>query len=121
MVSGGDYLHTFVSSGVGSVTVTGIGTTTATGATYDASTGDLVLTIVGHGATTGNTIGIATGGIVFTCSMDDNGTNHPYPRSTDPLAGYGTTDISSVTDDTITINVGTSKTCLLYTSDAADE
>ena len=110
VVSGGDYLHTFVSSGVGSVTVTGIGTTTATGATYDASTGDLVLTIVGHGATTGNTIGIATGGIVFTCSMDDNGTNHPYPRSTDPLAGYGTTDISSVTDDTITINVGTSKT-----------
>jgi len=110
VVSGGDYLHTFVSSGVGSVSVTGIGTTTATDATYDAGTGDLVLTIVGHGATTGNTIGIDTGGIVFTCSMDNDGSNHAYPRSTDPLAGYGVTDITSTTDDTITINVGTSAT-----------
>ena len=79
VISGGDYNHTFVSSGVGSVSVTGVGTTTATDATYNAATGNLVLTIPSHGLSDSNTIGIATGGIVFTCSMDSHTSNHPLP------------------------------------------
>ena len=71
VVAGGNYTHTFVSAGVGSVTVTGIGTTTATDATYDATTGDLVLTIPSHPYSTSDTVGIAQlNSIVFTCAMD---------------------------------------------------
>ena len=118
VISGGDYNHTFVSSGVGSVSVTGVGTTTATNATYDAGTGNLVLTIPSHGLSDSNTIGIATGGIVFTCSMDSHTSNHPYPRSTDPIAGI-TTAITGYTENTITVYVGTSATVTHNVSDAS--
>ena len=118
VISGGDYNHTFVSSGIGSVSVTGIGTTTATDATYNASTGNLVLTIPSHGLSDSDTIGIATGGIVFTCSMDSHTSNHPYPRSTDPIAGI-TTAITDYTTNTITVYVGTSATVTHNVSDAS--
>ena len=118
VISGGDYNHTFVSSGIGSISVTGIGTTTATDATYNASTGNLVLTIPSHGLSDSNTIGIDTGGIVFTCSMDSHTSNHPYPRSTDPIAGI-TTAITGYTDNTITVYVGTSATVTHNVSDAS--
>ena len=39
--------------------------------------------------------------------MDANRTEHTYPRTSDPVAGIGTT-ISSVTTDTISLNVGIS-------------
>ena len=118
VISGGDYNHTFVSSGIGSVSVTGIGTTTATDATYNASTGNLVLTIPSHGLSDSDTIGIATGGIVFTCSMDSHTSNHSYPRSTDPIAGI-TTAITEYTTNTITVYVGTSATVTHNVSDAS--
>ena len=118
VISGGDYNHTFVSSGIGSISVTGIGTTTATDATYNASTGNLVLTIPSHGLSDSDTIGIATGGIVFTCSMDSHTSNHPYPRSTDPIAGI-TTAITDYTTNTITVYVGTSATVTHNVSDAS--
>ena len=38
IISGGDYNHTFSSATAGGVTITGIGTTTPTAATYDAAT-----------------------------------------------------------------------------------
>ena len=118
VISGGDYNHTFVSSGIGSVSVTGIGTTTATDATYNAATGNLVLTIPSHGLSDSDTIGIATGGIVFTCSMDSHTSNHAYPRSTDPIAGI-TTAITGYTENTITVYVGTSATVTHNVSDAS--
>ncbi len=107
LITGGNYSHTFVSAGVGSITVVGVGTTTATDATYDPSTGDLVLTIVGINtiATTSNSVGIATSSITFTCAMDDYATNHSYPRPTDP-AHNTDLPITSITADTITVNVG---------------
>ena len=115
IISGGDYDHTFVSSGVGSITVSpGIGTTTATDATYDATTGDMVLTIPNHGATTSSTVGIITGALTFTCSMDGNATNKSYPRTTDPIHNDTSVAITGVTGDTITINVGVS-TIVKYT------
>ena len=116
IISGGDYDHTFVSSGVGSITVAspGIGTTTATDATYDASTGDLVLTIPNHGATTDSVVGIVTGALTFTCSMDGNASEKTYPRTTDPIHNDTNIAVTAVTGDTITINVGMS-TIVKYT------
>ena len=107
VVAGGDYPHTFVSAVEGSVTVTGIGTTTPTDATYSGSTGELVLTIPGHSYTTSNTVGIATGTIGFTCGMDGDSTTTFYPKSTDPIAGI-VTGITTTTANTITLFVGIS-------------
>ena len=98
--------HKFVSAGTGSITATGIGTTTATDATYDPLTGSLVLTIVGHGLDTDNTIGIDTGSLVFTCAQDNYVSQHPYPRATDPIANAMPISIGSTTVNTITVNVG---------------
>ena len=84
VISGGDYPHTFVSAGVGSIFVGSVDsgvTTTATYATYDGGTGELVLTVVGHGLESGNLVGFDTGSLVFTCGMDSNSDDKTYPRS----------------------------------------
>ena len=80
---GARYAHTFVSSGIGSVTVTspGVGAVTPTNAVYNEETGALVLTLpAGHNATNSSTVGIVTSGLTFTCSRDDHRTEHSYPR-----------------------------------------
>jgi hypothetical protein len=112
-----EYDHKFVSAGVNSITDNTGGTHTATDATYNSRTGDLVLTIVNHGLTIANTIGIATEGLVFTCSKDDHATNHPYPRAVsktklrrgesggDPIHNQQVT-IAATTLNTIQIGVG---------------
>ncbi|MFL0774193.1 MAG: beta strand repeat-containing protein, partial [Prochlorococcus sp.] len=118
VIAGGNYTHTFVSVGVGTITVTGIGSTTPTDATYTASTGDLVLTVgSGHTFTTSDTVGIGTSALIFTCSMDNNATNHNYPRSTDPVIGVNTA-ITAITDSTITVNVGAADTVYYDISNA---
>ncbi len=117
LVSGGNYLHSFSSAVTGGVTITGVGTTTPTNATYDPETGDLVMTISNHGGVVGGTVGIATGGISFTCSMDGYDSVHAYPRQSDPI-GETTTAITAVTGDTVTINVGVS-TLVKFTPSAA--
>ena len=118
LIGGGNYTHNFVSAGVGSITVVGVGTTTATDATYNPSTGDLVLTIEGGtSATTSNTVGIATSSITFTCAMDDYDTEHSYPRETDPA--YNTDlAITDVSGNKITVNVGTTTENKLEVTDA---
>ena len=118
IISGGDYNHTFSSATAGGVTITGIGTTTPTAATYDAATGDMVLTINNHGAVTGTAVSFATGAITFTCGMDGYATTHPYPRATDPVVGMGSTAITATTGNTITVNVGTSATVTHDVTDA---
>ena len=118
VISGGNYLHTFDSVGVTSITVTGIGSTVPTDATYDPSTGDLVLTVgSGHTYTTSNTVSLGTSSLVFTCALDDDSTTHSYPRATDPVAGVSTA-ITSITDETITVNVGTSASVFFDVYDA---
>ena len=62
-------------------------TFTATNATYDPTTGDLVLTVGQHGLGVGRGIVIADQSLVFTCAQDSNTTIHAYPRSTDPASG----------------------------------
>ena len=54
-----------------------------------------------------NMVGIATGAVTFTCSKDNYSSNHPYPRTTDPVHN-ATLGIEAVTSDTITVNVGVS-------------
>ena len=120
VVTGGNYTHTFVSAVGGGVTVTGIGTTTPTAASYDASTGDLVLTVgAGHTYTTDDTVGFSTNAIVFTCSLDSNTSAHAYPRSSDPITGMGVTAITGVGSSTITVNVGSSPLSYYNVSDAS--
>ena len=99
------YRHKFVSAGINSITDDANVNYTATNAKYTSRSGVLVLTIPNHGLTVSNTVGIDTGSIVFTCSKDNFKTEHPYPRSTDPVAGIQTA-ITSVTTNTITVNVG---------------
>ena len=76
-----------------------------TNATYDAATGLMVLTIGAHTLTAGTSIKIAANSLTFTCSQDGNASQHTYPRSGDPA--YDTAvNISAVTANTITVNVG---------------
>ena len=85
-----------------------------TNATYDNSTGVLVLTIGSHSLTAGTSIKIANNSLSFTCANDNNTSVKTYPRPSDPY--YDTAiNIDSVGTNTITLNVGTN-TCLLYTS-----
>ena len=51
----------------------------------------MVLTVNNHGMSTNDLVGIKTGSIRFTCERDNFKTVHPYPRSTDPVAGINTT------------------------------
>ena len=104
---GARYAHTFVSSGIGSVTVTspGVGAVTPTNAVYNEETGALVLTLpAGHNATNSSTVGIVTSGLTFTCSRDDHRTEHSYPRTTDPAHNANLS--CTVSGNEITVNVG---------------
>ena len=78
---------------------------TPTAAKYTSHTGVLQLTIANHGLTTSDTITIADDSLIFRCSDDNFFTEQPYPRSTDPASG-STLAITSVTTNTITVNVG---------------
>lgn len=66
-----------------------------------------------HGATTNglkiaqNTIGIATESIKLSCDMDQHGSEHAYPRRTDPIYRKNI-GVASTTADTITVDVGIS-------------
>jgi len=106
--SGGNYTHTFVSAVTNGVTSNAGNLPNAvTGATYNAATGEMVITSNAHLLTTSNTLTIADNALSFVCTMDGNTSTKTYPRSTDPASG-STLAISSVTTDTITINVGAS-------------
>ena len=80
---------------------------TPTTASYSGKTGNLVLTMPSHGLTTSNTVSIATSSLIFTCTQDNNSTEHAYPRPTDPVAGIQT-GIGATTVNTITVYVGVS-------------
>ena len=61
---------------------------TPTSASYNALTGDMVLTVGQHGLGIGRGVVLVTGSIAFTCDQDGNTTTHSYPRSgSDPYAG----------------------------------
>ena len=77
------------------------------GATYDATTGELVLQIANHGLSNGDRVKITDDALTFTCDMDGNTVQNTYPRASDPASGEYVEIISSTTDS-ITVNVGQS-------------
>ncbi len=100
-----EYEHRFSRALVNGITDNTSATHTVTDASYIPHTGVLQLTIDDHGLTASNTITITDNSIFFRCEDDSFFTEQPYPRSTDPVSGISTT-ITSVTSDTITVNVG---------------
>ena len=82
-------------------------------ATYDAATGDMVLTIGSHSLTTASRVSLATESLTFTCTKDGNDRQTAYPRA---IAGDGNPDpaynavlaVTAVGATTITVNVGAS-------------
>ena len=109
IVSGGDYEHRFVSVAAGAVTWAGGGSLTPINATYNATTGVMVIyTQNAHGLNAGSSVTLLDNSFVFKCAMDNYTAQKSYPRpGVDPYAGQGIT-IASVTDRSITLNVGTS-------------
>ena len=84
---------------------------------YIPATGEMTLTAANHGMYKGDRIQIATDSLTFTCSKDNNSTNHTYPRISDPVGGAWVT-IDSVTTDAFTVNVGRSERFQFTPSDS---
>ena len=80
---------------------------TPTDVTYDTATGDAVFTVNNHGLSLGDGIRIADQSIVFTCTMDNNQTEHALP-DTDQYASGRSLPITASTTNTFTVNVGAS-------------
>ena len=79
-----------------------------TNATYDPNSGLVTMTTdSSHGLSTTTAIGLATNGFVYTCDMDQNATEHAYPRTTDPAHDTSLYPIS-VTSNNLVVNVGVS-------------
>jgi len=100
-------IHSFVRSKQNAITDNTSAKHTPTGVGYTGETGDLILTIPSHGLNGSNTITIDDESLVFTCTQDNNATEHAYPRPTDPASGQSLA-ISAFTANTITVNVGIS-------------
>ena len=111
LISGGSYTHSFSSAKDNCITARTILPTLApTDATYDATTGNLVITSKDHGLTTNDRISITPNSMNFTCSMDGNSTEHSYPRKSDPVAAAVIPVATINNSDTFTVNVGASPT-----------
>ena len=78
---------------------------TVTNAVYTGSTGVMVVTSAGHGFSDGDYVKFDDDSLTFTCDLDNNATNHTYPRSTD-RASNRWLQISNKTNDTFEVNVG---------------
>ena len=112
-------LHTFVSAATNAIErrkdrayqnalkITKVGSSffTPTGAAYTPTNGELVFTKAAHGLVNGDRIRLATDSLTFTCAMDNNATEHKYPREGDP-ADAEWLSVSDVTADTFKVSVG---------------
>tara|TARA_B100001094_G_scaffold59195_1_gene54684 strand:+ start:1059 stop:2996 length:1938 start_codon:yes stop_codon:yes gene_type:complete len=92
--------HTFVSATAESVTRSVV----KTGGAYSH---EWASTVSGSMLRSTNTIGIATESIIFTCTMDNNQTEHAYPRTSDPAHNTAVA-ITEADYNTISANVGIS-------------
>ena len=78
-----------------------------TGATYDAATGEMVVTSASHGLVSGDKVRVVDDALTFSCTSDNNQTNHTYPRVSDPARGkYLSVTVSDA--NTFAVNVGAS-------------
>ena len=89
---------------IGNHSLRGSTSHTPTDAAYNPTTGVVTLTIANHGFTTGDRVKLNDNSLTFTCALDGNGTNHTYPRSSDPISGKWQ-EITNVTKDTFDITV----------------
>ncbi len=89
------------------VTEVGYNEFDVTGATYDPTTGLVVLTVPGHTFGSGDKIRLLDESLIFTCTLDNDTTEHAYPRATDPASQQWLT-VSNPNADQFEINVGTS-------------
>ncbi len=124
--SGGNYAHTFNSCATNGVQIVGGGSITPTAATYDATSGNFVMTLAGHSLSTSDKVTISDNAFTFTCTMNNNATQKTYPRpGKDPARGQQL-NITGTTTDTFTVNVGTSPivdhqpTAVSYNQDTGD-
>ena len=84
-----------------------------TSGSFDPITGLMTVGFgTAHNLRKGQSVRLKTRGFKFTCSMDNHATNHYYPRATGlsgPDPAYNTAvKITSTTEQTITLDVGTS-------------
>lgn len=93
---------------------------TVTDASYDPVLGVLTVTVKNHGWENGDLIKFDDDSLVFTCGMDGNATDHPYPRSTDPFSGKWI-PIYAVTGNTFRVAVGVSTNTSTHTFVSAVE
>ena len=78
---------------------------TATAAVYNPTVGIITITTASnHGYFVGNYVKIEENSLTFTCELDGNQTQHPYPRSTDPIFNKWVS-IASTTVNTFAIQV----------------
>ena len=81
---------------------------------YTPTTGEMVITVTGHPLIKGDRIFFANNSLTFTCGLDNNATQHTYPRVGDPSEGAWHT-IDAVTTDTFTVYVGVSSDTSTHT------
>ena len=108
-------------AGTSSLVVKDVGSTyhSSTNASYDPATGELTLVVASHGFTDGDRIKIADGSLTFTCDMDNNATEHAYPRLKDPSNGKWLAIYGSTTDS-FKVNVGQAGASQSYTPTGVD-
>jgi len=93
-----------------SIVITSVGTSshTITNAPYNSSTGVVTLTVAGHGFSNGDYIKISDNSLTYTCVLDDYSVSKSYPRPGYDYPSGRWLEISNVTTNTFTINVGSS-------------
>jgi hypothetical protein len=93
-----------------SIVITSVGTTShsVTDAPYNASNGDVTITIAGHGFSNGDYIKLSDNSLTYTCVLDGNTTQKSYPRTGIDYPSGRWLEISNVTTNTFDINIGSS-------------
>ena len=94
-----------------SISVTAVGSTTktATGASYNPSTGALLISVAGHGYQNGDYIKIADNSLTFKCELDGKVQAKTYPRTGYDSASGRWLKISNVVTNAFEVNVGISQ------------
>ena len=83
-------------------------------ATYEPTTGVLTLESGGIGLQSGDKIRLVDESLIFTCSLDNNVSEHAYPRATDPASAQWLT-VSNVNGDQFEVNIGISSDTSTHT------
>jgi hypothetical protein len=94
---------------------------TPTDSSYEPSTGILTLTLgADHGLTPGIGILIEPNSLTFTCTMDNNDSQKTYPRSGIDPFGERSVSVQSVTETTVSVNIGIAPPNRYFTPTWAD-